>query len=168
MSRVAPAESDLTVSECYQPMIGNGYPMGIASQIAQGMFCSAERALGIDHPIGTEQRTQHGGECLGRLKRDKRTVKTEPSGSVKLAQARHEFAAEHAAEDLHRQEEVVPCGNPAGVVRGQAAGRYDTVDMRVMKQLLIPGMQYAEEPDLRAQVARMAGDLEQGFGAGPK
>jgi hypothetical protein len=38
----------------------------------------------------------------------------------------------------------------------------------MMLQSLIPGMEHAEEADLGAQVARIGGDLQQGFGAGVK
>jgi membrane dipeptidase len=51
--------------------------------------------------------------------------KSELARGVELAQARHELAAKHAAENFHGQEEVVPTWNPAAVVRGQAAGRDD-------------------------------------------
>jgi len=48
-----------------------------------------------------------------------------------------------------------------------ASGDY-AVDMRMMLQPLIPGMKHAEETDLGAEKARVAGDLQQGFGAGVK
>jgi len=38
----------------------------------------------------------------------------------------------------------------------------------MMLQSLIPGMEHAEEADLCAKVAGIAGDLQQGFGAGVK
>jgi hypothetical protein len=59
-------------------------------------------------------------------------VKFELVCGVELAQAGNELAAEHAAKNFHGQEKVVPCWNPAAVVRGQAAGRNDAVDMGVM------------------------------------
>jgi len=38
----------------------------------------------------------------------------------------------------------------------------------MMLQALIPGMEHGEEADLGAQVTRIAGNLQQGFGAGVK
>lgn len=52
------------------------------------------------------------------------------------------------------------------VVSAQAASRDDTVDMGMVQQLLIPGVQRAEESNLRAQVFGIAGDVEQSLGAG--
>ena len=40
------------------------------------------------------------------------------------------------------------------------------VNMRMMLQSLIPGMEHAEEADLGSQVTGIAGDLQQSFGAG--
>jgi hypothetical protein len=42
-----------------------------------------------------------------------------------------ELAAEHAAEDLDRQEKRVPGVNPAGAGWIEAAGRNDAVEMRM-------------------------------------
>ena len=40
--------------------------------------------------------------------------------------------------------------------------------MRMMLQSLVPGVEHAEEADLGAEVPGIAGDLQQGFGAGPE
>jgi len=42
------------------------------------------------------------------------------------------------------------------------------MDMQVMLELLIPGMQHTEEADLRAEMFGVAGDFEKGFRAGTK
>src|ERR1035438_4066464 len=54
------------------------------------------------------------------------------------------------------------------MVWSQAAGGGDTVDVGMMLELLVPGVEHAEEADLRAQVAGIASDLQQGGGAGLK
>ena len=54
------------------------------------------------------------------------------------------------------------------MIRSEAAGGNHAVDMGMMLQSLIPGMEHAEEADLGAEVAGIAGDLQQGFGAGVK
>jgi hypothetical protein len=53
----------------------------------------------------------------------------------------------------------MPRGNPACVIRSQSAGRNDAVDVWMEQQLLIPGMQHAEKPDLGAQVFGITGHL---------
>ncbi len=53
-------------------------------------------------------------------------------------------------------------------VRGDAAARYHAVHVRMVLQVLPPGMQDRDEADLGAQVFRIGGDRAQGFGAGAK
>jgi hypothetical protein len=42
------------------------------------------------------------------------------------------------------------------------------MNVRMMLQFLVPCVQDAEEPDLRAEAPGIAGDLEQRLGAGPE
>ena len=78
------------------------------------------------------------------------------------------LAAEDTTEHFDGQEEGAARGDPAGVVRSETAGGQHAVDMGMMLQSLVPGMEHAEEADLRSQVARIAGDLQQSCSAGVK
>ena len=51
------------------------------------------------------------------------------------------------------------------MVRSEAAGRNDAVDMRMKLQALSPTVEHAEEADLGTEVSRIAGDLKQGLSA---
>ena len=79
-----------------------------------------------------------------------------------------ELAAEHTAEHLDGKEEGAVRGDPAGAVRSKTAGGDHTVDMGMMLQSLIPGMEHAEEADLGTEVTWIASDLQQGLSAGVK
>jgi len=59
---VAPAEGNVSLGQRNQPAVGNGDAMGVGAEIAQHMFRSAERPLGVDDPVMTEQYPQPGGE----------------------------------------------------------------------------------------------------------
>jgi hypothetical protein len=59
------------------------------------------------------------------------------------------------------QEEGTPGGDPAGVIRSEAAGSKDAVDVRMKLQALIPAVEHAEETDLGTEVAWIAGDFQQ-------
>jgi len=134
--RVAPTKSDLSIFECDQSVIGNGHAMRVAAQITERVFGSAERTLGIDHPVGAEQGSQHGGERRQRLERRKATVKFEPAGGMQFPQTGGELPAKDTAEDLDGQKEAGRRSDPPGVIGRQSAGRNDTVDMRVMASTL--------------------------------
>ena len=58
--------------------------------------------------------------------------------------------------------------DPAGVVWREAAGSKHAVDMGMVLQALIPGMEHAEEADLRAKVPGIASDLKQSLSASLK
>jgi hypothetical protein len=72
------------------------------------------------------------------------------------------------AEDEYWQEKPGPCRNPPGVVGRQAAGWNHAMDMRMVLQFLIPGVQHAEEADLRPEVSVVASHRQQRLGAGSK
>ncbi len=78
------------------------------------------------------------------------------------------LAAEDTAEHFDGKKEGAARGDPAGVIRSETAGGQHAVDMGMMLQSLVPGMEHAEETDLGSKVAWIAGDLQQGFGAGVK
>ena len=62
MSGVSPSEANLAVIETEESSVGDGNPMRVAGQILQHMLWSAERRLGVDHPLspaqGTKQRVK--------------------------------------------------------------------------------------------------------------
>ena len=59
---VPPAEAHLSVLEAEEPSVGDGDPVGVAGQVLQHMFGSAERRLGVDHPLCSAQSHQAESE----------------------------------------------------------------------------------------------------------
>src|ERR1700675_143679 len=78
------------------------------------------------------------------------------------------LAAEDTAEHFDGKKEGAARGDPARMIRSETAGGKHTVDMGMMLQSLVPGMEHAEEADLRAEVPGIARDLQQSFGGGAK
>src|SRR6516165_810960 len=87
---------------------------------------------------------------------------------MEFAETGDEFSAEHPAEYFDGQEETRRRADPAGVIERQATGGNHAMHVRVKEQLLIPGVQDAEESGLRAQVTRITRDRPQRGGAGAK
>jgi hypothetical protein len=98
---ILPAESNLAMLESHEAMVRDGYAMGIAGEIAEHMMGTAERGLGVDDPVLTEQGTQEGVESLFVFER------LEGSGEGELVllesslQAGDELATENATEYMH-------------------------------------------------------------------
>src|SRR5216684_4584435 len=96
------------------------------------------------------------------------SVELECAGMKGGLESGDKLAAEETAEYFDGKEEGAAGGDPAGVVRSETAGGEHAVDMGMMLQSLIPGMEHAEEADLRAEVTRIAGDLQQSCSTGVK
>src|SRR5437660_5092324 len=79
-----------------------------------------------------------------------------------------ELAAKHTPEHLDGEKEAWARSNPAGVIERESAGGNDAVHVRMKLELLVPGVQHAEEADLSSEMGGIARDLQQGFGAGPE
>ncbi len=78
------------------------------------------------------------------------------------------LAAEDTAEHLDGKEEGAARGDPAGAIRSKTAGGKYAVDMGMMLQALIPGVEHAEEANLGSKVPGIASDLLQSCSAGVK
>ena len=88
--------------------------------------------------------------------------------AVDVLERREEQASEAPAEDLHWQEEVRAPGEPSGPVGRQASSGEDTVEMRVMVELLAPGMEHRQAADVRPAMLRVPGDILERLRHGPK
>ena len=86
--------------------------------------------------------------------------------AMQRSEAFHKLAAEHFFEHIHWQEELLLRVDPPSMVRRQTAGGNHTMNVRVMLEFLVPGVEDAEESDLGAEALRIAGDLKQCLGAG--
>ena len=64
MSGVSPAEAHLSVVETEQPSVGDGDAVGVAGQVLQHVFGSAERRLGVDHPLLVDAAMKQGVKCM--------------------------------------------------------------------------------------------------------
>lgn len=164
--RVSPAEADVAVGESDQSAVGDADPVSVCAEVAQGMFRSAEGSLGVNHPVVTEQESKPGGEAAGLGERSEMAVELELAFTEGGLQAGDELAAEDTAEHPDREEEGSARGDPTGVIRCETAGSDHAVDMGMMLQPLVPGMEDAEEADLGPKVSRVASDLQQRCGTG--
>ena len=90
------------------------------------------------------------------------------AGDEGLLDGGHELTSEDLAENCHREKEIVAPGtDPMCAIRRQAAGGNHAVDMRMMLQFLVPGVENAEKTDIRTQMFRVFGNLDQCLGARP-
>jgi hypothetical protein len=124
------------------------------------MFRSTEGAFGVDNPVVPEEEPEPGREAawLGEMR--EMTMELELAFAESSLQGSDELATEDTAEHHDREEEGPARRDPVGVVRRKAAGGDHAVDMGMMLQPLVPGMEHAEEADLSSKVAWIASDLQ--------
>src|SRR5438874_6341581 len=84
------------------------------------------------------------------------SVELECAGLKGVLEPGDKLAAEDSAEHFDGKKERSARGDPAGVARSETAGSQHAMDMRMMLQSLVPGMEHAEEADLGSQVAWVA------------
>src|SRR5687767_14989841 len=78
---------------------------------------------------------------------------------VELLQSRQVQAPKAPREDADGQEEVRATREPLSPIGRQAPRGQDTMEMRVMVQLLAPGVEHGEAPDLCAEMLGGPGDV---------
>ena len=88
----------------------------------------------------------------------------EVTGLERSPELLQEEPSEQPRQHPHRQEEAGSAANPARAVQGQPAAGDEAVNMRMVLQVLGPGMEHADETDLGAEMARIGGDRGQRFG----
>ena len=62
-----------------------------------------------------------------------------------------------------QEESRMASPDPTGVIRGDAAGGNQAVQMQMRTHLLIPGVKHRQEADLSAAAVRIGGKGEQGL-----
>src|SRR6202008_5203600 len=122
--------------------------MRVAAQVFQDVLRPTERGLRVDDPLRTCGRRQVARE-LPRLQQRRQLVeKAQRLALVGAAKLGEEDSTEQPRQHAHRQEEARAAPYPALAVGAQPAARHDTVQVRVMEQVLTPGVEDGDEADL--------------------
>jgi hypothetical protein len=119
--------------------------MSVSAEIPQHMFWAAERPFGVDNPLVTEQYPQPRGEGARFRQRQEESVELECAGAKGGLESGNKLAAKDTAEHFDRQEEGLAGRDPAVAIRSEAASGNYAVDVWMMLQSLIPGVEQTEE-----------------------
>src|ERR1700680_575065 len=165
---VLPAEAHMTVLKRNQALVGDCYAMGITRQVLQDLLRSTKGWFGVNHPLALDNPFQPADEILLLRKRLQLAMEAQLGVIKRAAQVLRKLGAEEPTEHLHGQEKLPATSNPAGTVGSDAAAGNDAVEMRMVMQILSPGVKHRHEADPRAQMFGVGGDLQEGFGRGAK
>jgi hypothetical protein len=156
---VSPTKGDLVLLEGDEAVIGDGDAMRIAAEVVENMLRAAEGRFAVDDPVLAEQLAEERGESLGWSKKLQATVEAELFPGKGALESGDELAPEDTTEHFDGKKEALARVDPARVVEAEPARRNDAVDMRMMFQLLVPGMEHAEEADFGADLFGVASDV---------
>ena len=166
MAIILPAEDDFGIGQADQAGVGDGDAVCVSAEIGKHLSRSTKGRLGIDHPLDPAQLAQPAGEGGGFGECCKPAEEAEFSGRECGTQPVEEQAAEEPREDAHRQEEAGATGDPARPVEGWSAAWHDAMNMRMMAQVLPPGVEHCDEAGLGAEMLRIGGDRAHRLGRG--
>jgi len=168
LSVILPTKGDFAVFEEDKPLIGDGDPVGVSGEVLEDLLRASERRLGIDNPILRVQLTQpvlpagFVGESF------QLSIEGKPAVVKSLLEVSEQLAAKKAAQDSNGKEEVLLGANPVSTIgRDASTGNY-AMKVRVMKQVLAPGVENSQKPNVGAEVFRVFGDGEQCLGGSSK
>src|SRR5215831_8954236 len=82
---VFPLKTDAAVFESTKAVVGDGYAVGVASQVFQHALRSAEGRLGVNHPIDFGGFFTQGGEGGGGSQASEFTVEAQGAAAEGLA-----------------------------------------------------------------------------------
>jgi hypothetical protein len=126
---VSPTEGDVALLKGDESAVGDGDAVGVATEIAQRVFRSAEGRLGIDYLVVAEQRSKPCGEEARLRQWCEVAVEREPVLVEGALQSGDELAAKDPSEHLDRQKEPVARRDPAHVIGSEAACGSNAVDV---------------------------------------
>ncbi len=143
--------------------------MRVAAQIVEHLLGAAERLLGINNPVGAARNGQIADECAGLGQVGKRRKEPQFAGLEGVLQPLEKQSSEQPREHSHWQEEAGAARHPALPVLREAAARHHAVQVRMMDQILLPGVQQGrDEANVGAQMSGISGDRLQRLGGGLK
>ena len=147
-------------------MVGDSDAMSVSAQVVDDILGAPERRFAVDDPVPTEEWAQERGERFWRGEQLQLAVKPQLTLGESVFQSSDELAPKNLSQNRKGKKEAATGGEPALVVGGESAGGDHAMDMRMMLQLLVPGVKDTKEADLGAQMPGMASEFEQGLGAG--
>ena len=113
---VAPAEGHPFIMHADQAGVGDGYTMGVAAEVGQHLFGSAEGRLGIDDPVATTGCRPKSVEGFRIGQFGEITEELQLSGFEGGVQRVQKQPPEHARQHVYRQKEVRAASDPAVAV----------------------------------------------------
>ncbi len=152
---ITPSERNIAVFGLDDTIVADGDPVGISTEILQNTANAVEGRLAVDNPLLVIKLSSEHLGCMGI------TEITYSSGEDKITvlkpcfQMIEELPLEQRRHYPDRDEEAFAAGYPVIFIAGQAAAGNDAMDMRMVHQILSPGMKDADKADAGTEMFRI-------------
>jgi hypothetical protein len=153
------AEGHLAALQGDEPMVRDGAAMRLARQGGEDGLGLLEGLFGVDHPLPGAPRREEPLPGWGLGKCPTTTHEGQLVLAIELHKACEVEAPEATREDTNGQAEVGTTWHPPCPLRRYPSGGQDTMEMGMVLQLLAPGVEHSEAPELRAEMFRVLGDI---------
>jgi hypothetical protein len=160
---IPPAEGYAPIIQADQAVIGNSHPMSVAAQIIKNLMGTAKGRLGINNPLRFATAIDESLELPCIIQFANRSVKLQLPGRVCFLEIVQEKASKQARKNPNREEESFATRNPSLSIWGETASGNHTMNMRMHKQILSPGMKHGQKADSGAQVFGVSCNATEGF-----
>lgn len=137
---VLPLEGDVSVLDVEQAVVGDGDAVSVPSDVIENLLGTCEGRFRVDHPFLLPQRVEIPVEGLPLAQGLEGGEELELAALEGLTEQFQEAPTEEAREHPHGQEEPGPAGDPALTVGGESTARHHAMQVRVVHQVLPPGM----------------------------
>lgn len=108
MGAISPAESDLSIGQGDQAMIGNCHSVSVAAKISENIFRVAEGPFTVNDPFVAEELTNKCVKGLRVGKMPQLAMKADLMFCESVLQSLPKFPTENDRENLFRQKEAIP------------------------------------------------------------
>ena len=109
---IFPVKANLAIDAIDQTLVGNSYPMRIATQILKDLLRAAKRWLCVNYPLDLSYRSQIAGKSIGTLQCFQCVKKVQLPGVKGSLQLLQKQPAKQQRQDSHVQKEAGTAGDP--------------------------------------------------------
>ena len=165
---VGVAEPDLPRVEGEEPLVGDGDPMRVPTDVIEHLVGPGEGWLGVDHPVGLPGGLEMGGKVLPIVEGVECAGEVQLAGLERLAHGVEQQPANEPGEHPDREEEPGAARHPLRTIGRESPAGDHAVEVGMMHQGLAPGVEHRKEPDLGAQMTGIRRDGPQRLGDRPE
>jgi hypothetical protein len=165
---VLPPKGDLPVPDPEKPVVGEGDAVRVSSEVPEHVGGSSERRLGVDDPVFALELGAPPFPVLEFLEGLLVSQEAEFSGTEGVVEESQELSSKQPTEYAHGQKKTFATSDPPFPCCIDASGGHHTMNVRVMMEILSPGVQDGQKADAGSEVTWIGGQGEQRFRDGPE